>query len=292
MKSVVALLAALALASAAAVLWPERTLSPGDLRSAHQRIAADCFRCHAVLFGSSTAKCIACHPVAEIGRRTGQGSMTRPAFHQALADTSCRTCHREHREPLGNAALPSFAHEALRAEVRQECVECHGAQRPRDDIHQDVGSGCGGCHRTTGWKPAEFTHERLSSDRLRDCKSCHARHVPSDGIHESSGLCSACHRTSGWKPSTFDHGRYFRFDEHHGPSCAPCHPASTNLTHYSCFGCHEHTAESVAREHREEGISDTANCVACHRGADEREEGERRGGGHGRREHGHEKDDD
>jgi hypothetical protein len=33
---------------------------------------------------------------------------------------------------------------------------------------------------------------------------------------------------------------------------------------YTCYGCHEHNPSEIEQEHREEGISDFQNCVACH----------------------------
>jgi hypothetical protein len=38
---------------------------------------------------------------------------------------------------------------------------------------------------------------------------------------------------------------------------------------YTCYGCHEHSQEKIRRKHIKEGIRDYANCVECHRNADE-----------------------
>lgn len=53
------------------------------------------------------------------------------------------------------------------------------------------------------------------------------------------------------------------------------------VSRYTCYGCHQHTPANIRGEHIEEGIRNFANCVDCHRSADEEDigGGERRDGG-------------
>ena len=82
--------------------------------------------------------------------------------------------------------------------------------------------------------------------------------------------------------------------------CATCH-IRNDYSAYTCYGCHEHSAEKIRREHVKEGIRDYRNCVECHRNADEhdirmpggRSENRRESRRDGRRgHHGREHDDD
>lgn len=45
--------------------------------------------------------------------------------------------------------------------------------------------------------------------------------------------------------------------------------ASRGYRRYTCYGCHEHSPESIRRRHIEEGIRDFKTCVDCDRNADE-----------------------
>jgi len=78
--------------------------------------------------------------------------------------------------------------------------------------------------------------------------------------------CEQCHTPDGWEDATFDHAI---FPVNHGreervATCDTCHPNGTGT--YTCYGCHEHTPARVAADHREEGITDTTDCVRCHAG--------------------------
>ena len=96
-------------------------------------------------------------------------------------------------------------------------------------------------------------------------------------MSRSRGNCSQCHSQERWTPATFDHDKYFVLDETTMTRCVTCH-VRNDYRRYTCYGCHEHTADNIRREHIEEGIRDYSNCVKCHRSANENDI---RGGGNG-----------
>ena len=55
------------------IFFPHLMISPGNLIDAHAELATDCFACHTSFIGSRPAKCIACHKVEEIGKKTTKG---------------------------------------------------------------------------------------------------------------------------------------------------------------------------------------------------------------------------
>ena len=271
------------------VVWfPETTVSPGDLIPGHEPLAGDCFRCHEAFRGIATEKCVACHEIAKIGvaRTTGAAiarAERRPAFHQALLDPACAACHGAHLGASRPGANARFTHELLRPDVLATCSDCHRDRTPNDDLHRTVGTACGRCHGFAAWTPATFEHAALPPAQRRGCVACHTGARPSDRLHTQAGAdCAACHGTEAWKPATFEHENLFRFDRHHpGDQCQSCHPDT--LDRYTCYGCHEHTPQGIAREHREEGITSFENCVECHRSGDEHEAKRGRSGARGRR---------
>ncbi len=126
----------------------------------------------------------------------------------------------------------------------------------------------------------------LASGDRDDCASCHA--APGGALHRDVGAaCASCHSTERWKPASFDHAKFWPLDRRHQASCVTCHPGRA-YAKYTCWGCHEHTPASVAREHEGEVRGGVNDCVRCHRSARDHE-----GGEHGRREgHGEHGDDD
>lgn len=275
-------LALLAAYGALVVALPEVTVSPGDMIAGHESIADQCFRCHTAFRGTPPEKCISCHEVAAIGLRfTTDAPIVRsprkPTFHQALLEPSCTGCHSDHIGAGRPGANAVFTHALLRQEVREACVGCHADRTPDDALHRAAPSTCGSCHGFAAWTPATFDHAALGAEERTACVTCHADVRPGDLLHRQAGDgCASCHGTRAWKPATFDHAKYFRFDRHHPPEkCTTCHP--TSLERYTCYGCHEHTPQGIAREHREEGITDFKDCVRCHRSAAE-DAAERAGG--------------
>ncbi len=224
----------LALLVALVFVYPHLMVSPGKIIASHAGIASDCFACHAPLRGASSARCVACHALPDIGLRSTQGKpivrkTLKVPFHQELLEQDCMACHSDHAGPkLTQKNRKLFSHALLRSTVRDQCQTCHRA-------------------------PADKLHIRIA------------------------GNCSRCHAQSAWKPASIEHDKSFHLDKHHNVECSTCH-VSNDYSRYTCYGCHEHTVQNILREHRDEGIRDLDNCVACHRSAD----GEGGGRGEGR----------
>lgn len=275
----------------ALVLWlPEATMSPGDLIEGHEQIADDCMDCHSPFRGTPSENCIACHQLDAIGLRTTAGALLapgdeHPAFHQALIEPACVSCHSDHLGTGRPGADTRFSHELLREDLLAACGDCHGEKTPQDALHRASPAACGSCHGFEAWAPARFEHATLPADLRAACVTCHAEVRPGDDLHRQAGDdCGSCHGEQLWIPATFEHENYFRFDRHHPASpCQSCHPST--LDRYTCYECHEHSARSIAREHREEGIPDFEDCLACHRSGNEHEAERRMQGLRGYRSH-------
>ena len=217
------LIAVLAGVIALTFVWPQGMIAPGPVIPAHRAIAGTCFACHAPFRGIETARCTACHKLADIGVRTAKGAPVphkgkRIAFHQALTEANCMGCHSDHAGPLLlKTPQRSFAHALLRPDVRGQCAACHRA--PATPFHVQAGSNCATCHSAKAWKPASFDHTRffaLTGPHNAPCATCHVggntsrytcfgchEHQPDEmrAKHAEEGIqnitnCAACHRSS------------------------------------------------------------------------------------------------
>lgn len=168
----------------------------------------------------------------------------------------CVICHKpveigkltSDRKPIFKPLTSASFHQQL---VSQNCIACHsdhaGVKRLRKQGH--------------------FNHALLNSATREDCQGCHK--TPTDSLHEQiTGNCAQCHNQEKWVPATFDHSKYFALDRDHNARCVTCH-VGNDYTRYTCYGCHEHSPESIRREHIEEGIRNYDDCVECHRSANE-----------------------
>ncbi len=197
----------------------------------------------------------------------------------------------------GHAALEAncFAcHAPLRGAAPERCIKCHALPdiglrttkglpihrlTAKAAFHQQLmQQDCMACHGDhPGPRLAErsrkaFSHELLRAGTRERCESCHK--APADSLHRQvAGNCTQCHRQEAWKPATFDHDKLFLLDRDHKVACVTCH-VNNDYRRYTCYGCHEHQPEKIRREHVKEGIRDFENCVACHRSASEKREGE------------------
>jgi hypothetical protein len=197
--------------------------------------------------------CLACHVL-------GRGA----------PDARCTTCHPIARiglftsrgEPIATPNVKTSLHQRLK-ETR--CAACH-IEHP--------GSRRAVTH-------AGFAHGMLSPQDLKDCAACHT--TPGDALHRGvTESCVTCHSTDHWKPAAFEHDRYWPLDRDHSVACATCHPGNA-LAGYTCYGCHEHSPESMVRKHGKEGVVDLDRCARCHKSPRDHEGGEHRGDEGGRR---------
>lgn len=263
----------------AVIFRPELLINPGALSESHKKLDGSCLRCHTPLFGTPSAKCIACHTVDEIGLKNVSGKDLAEAdsvialLHTELEASGCIACHTEHALPGKGSLLANMDHGSLTEERQKNCTACHEPDMPDDFLHKEAGPGCGECHDTRRWEPVEFDHDHwLRADTGRSCAACHKQDRPDDRLHrEAKNACIDCHTTTAWKPANFDHEQWFRFDRSHPAECSTCHENPGDYRQYTCYGCHEHSRRGVAAEHREEGIREFSNCAGCHRSSDEDE---------------------
>jgi hypothetical protein len=179
------------------------------------------------------------------------------ACHAAFTGASsvrCVVCHKTGTIgllttaglPIAKPGTTTPFHQEL---SRQDCVACHSD-------HAGVKR-----YRLQG----RFNHSLLTKTTNDQCQSCHK--TPKDALHQQiSGNCLQCHNQQKWTPATFEHDKYFALDGDHNTACVTCHPRN-DYSRNTCYGCHEHTATNIRREHIEEGISKFDNCVECHRSA-------------------------
>lgn len=243
-----------------------------ELRSTPQACAA----CHAsrdVHEGRLGKACGDCHVPLDWAEASIDHDLTAFPLEQAHLSLSCDGCH-----VAGQLTG-----------VATDCYACHS----EDDAHGGrYGARCEACHQATVWEDAIFDHA-LSRFALTgahaqvDCESCHAAGTFAglatwcSGCHADpayhrglfSASCDACHSTVSWRPAPYNGAHRFPYNHgERGNSCATCHPNA--LTSYTCYGCHKHNADKIARKHREEGISNFSNCIRCHPTGREEEGGD------------------
>ncbi|MCK9386740.1 MAG: class III cytochrome C family protein [Nevskia sp.] len=184
-------------------------------------------------------------------------------------------------------------HTPLLGSRSEKCVSCHAVARiglftttgqpiSGKDVsvpfHQQLTEQtCTTCHAEHAGPDAAlamhpFSHTLLQAEVRTQCASCHIK--PQNALHRqlTSG-CQQCHSTEKWRPATFDHAQRFVLDGDHNVACATCHVAN-DFSRYTCYGCHEHSPAGIRAKHEREGIRDFANCVECHRSAEEGGEGD------------------
>lgn len=165
---------------ALAFVFPHLMVSPGPLVKGHAGLATDCFACHDPWRGASSARCVDCHAVTDIGLRTTKGvpiaaRTIKASFHQKLIEQDCMACHSDHQGPkLTKRSRKPFSHALLDLAARDRCASCHAA--PRDTLHRDLKDECSQCHGDKAWKPATLDHSKLfvlDRDHDAPCATCH-----------------------------------------------------------------------------------------------------------------------
>ncbi|MCK6541567.1 class III cytochrome C family protein [bacterium] len=243
---------------------PHSMMNPGELTEAHAKQEHECFSCHIPFRGVSADKCMSCHRLDHIGvdsLSSVSSILKKTAFHDKLQKNQCIDCHTDHQGRT--STKPRFDHALLTSEMVGQCRTCHAS--PNSPMHLDSTRACSQCHVTTLWSQVHFAHEKLNGTTREACTPCHLK--PNTSLHQSfSNDCGTCHTVNAWTPATFAHESYFRLDGDHQSPCVICH-VQDNFQTYTCYGCHEHSKEKIAREHQKEGIRDFQKCVQCHRSA-------------------------
>jgi len=187
-----------------------------------------------------------------------------------LGSTSdrCIACHAPEKIGLvsttGQAIVKTKSSVAFHQKLsEQNCISCHSDHSGTKRFGQQ----------------GRFDHALLQSATRGQCQDCHKS--PTDTLHRQiTGNCSQCHGQNRWVPATFDHDKFFVLDRHHTDRCVTCH-VRNDYDRYTCYGCHEHSAASIRREHIEEGVDNYDDCVECHRSGNEHDIRDGRGGERG-----------
>jgi hypothetical protein len=205
-------------------------------------------------------------------KEIGADVRTRTRFHGRLKDTTCRTCHTEHKGrearitkldrnkfdhdqtsyPLkgGHRLISTKCDSCHRPGAKyraapQQCVACHR----KNDVHKGkLGEKCEQCHSVDKWKVPDFDHDKTrfkldGRHAKAECKSCHADQAYKDTPRD----CYACHKK---KDDSDGH------EGHFGRKCETCH--GTAKWEESGFN-HGRDAKFALK-----GKHDEAYCVACH----------------------------
>lgn len=211
--------------------------------------------------------------------------------HQRTAAGARVTCAQCHPKGLAqfDPATCGACHATLNAGFMTQheatfgpaCVPCHdGADRYGADFDHNrfafkltgkhVGLACQRCHTNAASVAALQATPQT-------CYACHAK----DDRHAGrfGQQCGQCHTAATWANATFDHSI---FPVDHGSreqtsTCQTCHP--TDVSSYTCFGCHRHTPANVVGGHEGRSLAQLTDCIRCHAGG--RREGGDGGGGFG-----------
>jgi hypothetical protein len=281
--------------------WGARTSADACL-DCHEAVAAELEArtgLHGGLAGANGAlACGPCHPEHD-GPTGALTVVDGAAFREAHESTGFSLA--SHRETArGDSFACADCHPAGYEDFRLgACSDCH---REIDmafvDRHQATyGEDCLGCHDGTGRIGVGFDHDATgfpletghaevacvdchdgagSAQELRqtptDCITCHAGDDAHEGAYGRG--CGECHAAATWEDVTFDHA-VFPLDhgsEERRATCETCHPASTRA--YTCYGCHEHTRANVRDKHEGRALAELVDCVRCHPGGREADEGD------------------
>jgi len=167
-----------------------------------------------------------------------------------IAAIDCAGCHRQADADFMTDHTILFG---------SDCLVCHdGVDRMANFDHNLIfvldgahaQADCQGCHSN-----------QLFSGTATDCANCHDEPAIHAGIF---GLdCVRCHATSAWLPAQLTQ---HTFPLDHGEegiiACETCHQQT--YVEYTCYNCHAHDPVETRQKHIEEGITDFADCVACH----------------------------
>lgn len=180
-------------------------------------------------------------------------------FQGAVAGR-CITCHAVEKIGSTKGQAPADRLSFHKRLTAQDCLTCHTEHKGRI--------------LPVSAQP-HFSHALLGQAAQANCASCHT--PPKAAFHQAmKGNCSTCHSQETWKPARFDHSRYFALTGPHEVACASCHVVAQDYRQYCCTTCHAHEPARLKKEHAEEGIVMTPNCVSCHRGGHAGGEGKRR----------------
>jgi hypothetical protein len=245
----------------------EGVLAPGEVIKGHAKWEDDCRSCHVPFDrAAQTKRCTDCH------KEIGADLRGQKRFHGRLKDSTCRTCHTEHKGRDARITVldrQKFDHDQtdypLKGGHRLVAAKCDSCHRPgakfreaphqclachkKDDVHKGkLGAKCEECHSVEKWKLPDFDHDKtkfkLEGGHVKTkCKECHRDQAYKDTPRE----CVACHKKDDDKDG---------HEGHFGKKCETCHNAKK--WDDSLFD-HGRDGKYVLK-----GKHDDADCVACH----------------------------
>jgi hypothetical protein len=207
-----------------------------------QGTPSDCNSCHAkddAHQGQFGRDCAACHTTAGWLPATFDHNLSAFKLTGKHANVACESCHVNH----------------VFQGTPTDCYSCHAKN---DEHNGSFGTGCGSCHTTSGWLPANFDHgifpltgghAGLQCIRCHKvpgvytglstaCVNCHADPAYHAGMFGTN--CAQCHSTNNWLASySGSHPNTCggQCINHEGASCRDCH--TTNLSSATCTKCHD-----------------------------------------------------
>lgn len=200
----------------------------------HDRLTKFSLMTHQTDFDGSEMTCDDCHKGAVY----------------TIEAVDCQTCHTQADTPFMVEHVDLFG---------PTCLECHQGQAETRDFDHNLIFVLDGAHEATTCKSCHVNQQFETTPRT--CANCHeepAIHAGQFGLQ-----CELCHSTTAWAPAEL-HAHSFPLD--HGDegeiACQTCH--LRNYVEYTCTNCHAHPEAEMREVHLEEGITDYADCVACH----------------------------
>lgn len=271
--------------------WSSQTMADRCL-TCHKEVSAQ-IQAHSGLHGGllgalSSPTCRGCHPehhgsngaLTVIDGADFPHDLTGYSLrgHKRTAKGAKFTCADCHPKDLAHfdQATCADCHAAIdakfvsRHEVSfgKECLLCHdGSNRDGTNVDHSkfpfkltgkhAGVACEKCHANA---PSLQDLQKTP----QDCFACHAKDDKHQGAFGQQ--CGQCHTPESWSNATFDHTS---FPVNHGSeerraTCQTCHP--TDVSTYTCYGCHEHTPATVQSDHEGRAIAELADCIRCHPG--------------------------
>lgn len=250
----------------------ERALMPGELIAGHAKYEEECANCHQRFDKSAqTRLCMDCH------KDIGNDVRNKKRLHGKLTDTTCRTCHTDHKGRNASIApldKKKFEHDktdfrlrGAHKELGNKCESCHQPKKKfreapatcnechKKDDHDKghkgkLGAKCESCHNEVKWKEAKFDHEKTKFSLVGGkhapvkCRDCHADNT----FQQTPTTCVGCHR----KDDDGEKGHKGRY----GKKCETCH--NDKSWKDSIFNHDADTQYALKGKHKQ------AKCSTCH----------------------------
>lgn len=265
----------------------------GDLTKPAARQAFDHALTGMALVGAhAKVKCESCHtrPIEQMTQTCGS---CHKDVHQGSFGAACASCHRSDAWKPVIHGRDEHKVSLKDGHAKNQCLDCHREGKNLSPVvpcascheraHGGTTSPCDGCHKVSGWKPAEFDHAFCTCilpqlHQTVGCLGCHPSWTftktptlcsgchEKERKHEPLGECSLCHSAVSWKKNRFEHNKRSKFKltgQHLAVSCENCHPPAAKKGEMKfrgiaqqCEGCHQKQGD--------EAHGSFGACAKCH----------------------------